>query len=96
MCCKDIFLAFLIKNVFKSEMCCKVFEMCCEDFFVCLKVAPKLNTQEKLHNTQHTILNTHTFLTHKWTFFIKNFFMAFTIFAITFEGKTLFQIRFYY
>jgi hypothetical protein len=34
------FLAFLIKNVFKSEMCCKVFEMCCEDFFVCLKVAP--------------------------------------------------------
>jgi hypothetical protein len=26
------------------------------------------NTQEKLHNTQHTILNTHTFLTHKWTF----------------------------
>jgi hypothetical protein len=34
------FLAFLIKNVFKSEMCC-------EDFFVCLKVAPKTITLQK-------------------------------------------------
>ena len=33
------------------------------------------NTQEKLLNTQHTIYNTHTFLTHKWEFFSKFFFL---------------------